>query len=91
MAKPTKLSSKRLVQVIDNLADRSSYKRNSKWDKYLEGLMFQVVTRLNNPQKYPFPRVTGWKPNKNNWRYALIEIRRQELRLIKKALRSHGL
>jgi hypothetical protein len=91
MARQTKLPCKRLVQVIDNLSNRSNYKRNSRWDKYIEGLTFQVVTRLHNPAKYPFPKVRASKPNKSNWRYALIEIRRQELRLIRKTLRSHGL
>ncbi len=90
MARRTKLSDTRLVQVIDRIASRKSYKRTSKWDRYVEGLTFQVVTRLKKPN-HPLPKVKGWKPNISNWQYALIEIRRQELKLIKKTLRSHGL
>jgi len=91
MARPTKLPHARLVRTIDDISSKSKYMRTDKWNKFIEGLMWQVVTRLRKKPLPQFPKIRGWKKHESNWKYALLEIRRQELKLIKKTLRSCGL
>ena len=89
MARKTIKNDAALVNTIDGLYYLPRYRLTSKFNKFIEGLMFQVATRIKNGT--PFPRVKGWKNHSSNWLYALIEIRRNEIRLIKKQLRSIGL
>jgi hypothetical protein len=80
-----KLSDFALLKAIDRLHKLTVARRTAN---YIEGLLLQVFTRVKNNSLFPKTAWKGYKKTSKSWRWALVEVRRQEMRAIRKDLQQ---